>query len=108
MINEVIRAYANSDTPKTTADAEKFIVGALLTLTEQNFYKRDIQWEVVVDIYGLIYDKRPWYVKFAVANEEENGVTEPWLQEISFHPPKEEFVTSGGITIKAEGDRYES
>jgi hypothetical protein len=107
-VNEVIRVYANSGSPKTTADAEKLILNALLTLTEKNFYQRNFQWEVILDIYGLIYDNRCWYVKFAVVDEEENGMTDLWLQEISFHPPKEGSVTLGGIKIKAEKNADET
>ena len=55
---------------------------------------------MVVDVYGLLFDARPWYVKFSIKDEEnENGALEKLLQEISFHPPSEGFVTSGGINI---------
>jgi hypothetical protein len=63
-----------------------------LLLEEKNFYKSQIQWEtVVVDIYGLNYDEKPWFIKFFI----EDGI----LLEISFHPPQTEFTTLGGIKI---------
>lgn len=93
--------YANTGNPKTDSEAERFVLDGIFTLSDQNLYQCGMQWGVVVDIYGLIYDGRPWYVKFAIADEEENNVTEPWLQEISFHPPNKEFETLGGIKIPA-------
>jgi hypothetical protein len=102
-VNEVIKVYSGSGSPKSNSEAEKFITDGVLTLTDGNFYQSATQWGMVVDIYGLIYDGKPWYVKFAIADEEEGGVTEPLLQEISFHPPEKEFVTSGGIKISSGG-----
>jgi hypothetical protein len=108
---EVIRVYASTN-PKTLVEAEKFILEGILTLSAKNFYRRNIQWEMVVDQYGVIFDSHPWFVKLAIQNEEnEAGVSEPLLQEISFHPPEKEFTTTGGIKIPAEsvrGSSYEA
>ena len=98
-VNEVVKVYATMTTPKSNVEAEKFILDGIFSLKEDNFYQRSMQWDMVTDIYGLIFDTRPWFVKFAIADEELGESTEPWLQEISFHPPDIAFVTAGGISI---------
>lgn len=103
-VNKVIEVYAASPTPKSASDAEAFILEGIFTLRNENFFKSGIQWGMVTDIYGLIHDGRHWYVKLGVQLEEnESGdASEPWLQEISFHPPEKPFTTIGGIMIRTE------
>lgn len=36
--------------PKSAEEAEKFIIDGVLSLTTQNFYDRDWQWEMMADI----------------------------------------------------------
>lgn len=102
-VYEVVRVYQNTPAPKTNQEAEDYILEAVLGLTDAHYCSSSLQWDVVTDIYGTISDNRPWYVKFAIS-EEENDLEqlEPLLQEISFHPPKVAFKTSGGISIPAE------
>lgn len=101
-VNKVIEVYASSGKPKTAEEAREFIIQGVLTLKDENFYQRGRQWEMVTDIYGLIYDGHHWYVKLGVQDEEtaDGKTKEPWLQEISFHPPEKPFKTLGGIEIK--------
>jgi len=94
-VNEVIKAYAGSTTPKNYEDAVKFILGGIKTLDDGAFVERVVQWgdpKCIADVYGLIYDGKPWYVKFRI---EDDGV----LDEISFHPPEKELKTISGKII---------
>lgn len=89
---EVVRVYQNDGKLLSYREANDFILKGLLLLEEKHFYKSQVQWEtVVVDIYGLNYDGKPWFIKFFI----EDGT----LLEISFHPPQAEFTTLGGIKI---------
>ncbi len=93
-IGPVIEVYFNTSSPKSIIGARLFILAGLKTLTDLNYVKRSIQWnnpKCIADVYGLIYDKRPWYIKFVI----EDGV----LEQISFHPPKAELKTMGGLLI---------
>lgn len=93
-INPVIQVYAVTDKPKSLTEAQKFILDGIKTLTPDNFVQRTLQWndpKCVADVYGLIYDLRPWYVKFLI----EDNV----LEEISFHPPEKEITTVSGLVI---------
>lgn len=100
-VSKVIEVYAASGKPMTNTEAEAFIIQGVLALKEENFFQSGTQWEMVVDIYGLIHHGLPWYVKLGVQDEEtEDGTKEPWLQEISFHQPEKAFKTVGGIEIQ--------
>jgi hypothetical protein len=64
----------------------------ILVLKPEDFVERILQWgSVVADVYGLVFDARPWYVKFIF----EEGV----LEEISFHPPEKPLKTVVGKLI---------
>jgi len=94
-INEVIRVYKDAESPKNYEDAVDFIFDALLVLTGNDFVTVALQWEnEFADIYGVIFDKLPWFVKFIFKDGE--------LEEISFHPPKQEMKTVSGKIIPSE------
>lgn len=48
-LNEVVRVYSSTDTPKSLAEAADFICAGLLELTPKHFVERVLQWEVVAD-----------------------------------------------------------
>lgn len=78
----------------SSEEAETFILKAIRELTEAHFCERVIQWgdsKCIADVYGLIYDGRPWYVKLRIEDD--------FLEEISFHPPEKEMKTVGGMVI---------
>lgn len=103
-IDQVIKAYGKEESQETIEEAEQFILDGITKLTEKNFYKRVIQWDdlsCIADVYGMILDNRPWFIKFRI------DLDEDLLEEISFHPPEEEFTTVGGIKIPAGGKKYE-
>jgi hypothetical protein len=103
-IDQVIKAYGKVKNQEVIEEAEGFILDGILKLNEQNFYKRVIQWDdlsCIADVYGIILDGKPWFVKFRIDFEEN------LLEEISFHPPEAEFTTVGGIRIPAGGQSYE-
>ncbi len=71
-----------------------FILDAILTLTDEGFCTSNLQWtdsQLIADVYGVIYDNKPWFVKFLIEND--------CLEEISFHPPEKPLKTSGGKII---------
>jgi len=97
---EVQRVYATLLKPKTDDEAEQFVLEGIQSLKPENFYKRQTQWGLVVDVYGLIFDNKPWFVKFAIElDEKEDGSMKKILQQISFHPPERKLVTVGGIKL---------
>ena len=63
-INKVIEEYATTDAPKSNEEAVEFIFQGLLVLKPDDFVERLLQWGSVADVYGLMFDGRPWYVKF--------------------------------------------
>jgi|GEM_PF-6603641 len=76
--------------------AEQFALEGIFQLTEKHFYKRVLQWtDCIADVYGLMFHDKPWFIKFRIDKEKD------LLEEISFHPPDESFVTVGGFTIPA-------
>ena len=78
----------------STQEAVRFILEAVLSLSEQDFCSSNLQWgstNLVADVYGLIYDDKPWFVKFLIENNT--------VEEISFHPPEKPLKTSGGKLI---------
>ena len=78
----------------TVAEIIRFILAAILTLTEGDFCSSNLQWggsNLVADVYALIYDGKPWFVKFLVENS--------CLEEISFHPPERPLKTASGKII---------
>lgn len=99
-IDQVIESYGKAKTQESILEAEDFILNGIQKLTEQNFYKRVIQWDdlsCIADVYGIILDGKPWFVKFRIDFEED------LLEEISFHSPEAEFTTVGGIKIPVGG-----
>ena len=90
-IKPVVDAFATTKTPKSQDEARQFIAEAMKTLTPDDFFGSQIQNEITVDKYGLIYADRPWFVKFYIAND--------FLEQLSFHPPKDSFKTVGGKRI---------
>ena len=92
-IDAVVAVFRDSQKPLTVPEAEEFICSGIKTLTDKNFCGSQLQWEtLVVDKYGLLFDDRPWFVKFAIG---EDGR----LEEISFHPLVEALTTLWGIKI---------
>lgn len=56
-----------------------------------------LQWgdaSCIADVYGLIFDGKPWFVKFRIDEDGE-------LDEISFHAPAKEIKTVAGKVIPA-------
>lgn len=97
-IEAVIAAYRGTEKCKDRVSAIDFILMGIKQLTDQWFWASHLQWGVVVDKYGLIYDEKPWFIKFAI---EDN-----LLNEISFHPTEEEVKTVGGFIVpKAVSER---
>lgn len=85
-IDAVIKAYMNTQCPKTIEGAQNFILSGIKTLTPNDFVESVYQWDCIADVYGIIYDERSWYVKFRI--DENND-----LEQISFHPPTKEMKT---------------
>ena len=95
-LRAVIDAFkGESDGPNSLSEAKLFIFEGIKTLKSENFIRRTIQWNdvnCIADNYGLIYAKKPWFVKFLIEDA--------CLEEVSFHPPDRDDVTVGGINIR--------
>jgi hypothetical protein len=91
-VAEVIRVYAKASLAKSESEAVDFILKAFKCLTKRDFVKQHYQWDVVMDIYGINFDGRPWFIKFYLEDEA--------LCEISFHPPNKDLLTISGLCIK--------
>ncbi len=88
-INQVMAVYGSA---KNEREIKAFIFEGIKQLTANNFCGSQMQWgDLVVDKYGLIFDGRPWFVKFAIVDGD--------LEEISFHPPEKELKTLSGLII---------
>lgn len=97
-IDKVIKVYMKTNTPKTIQEAQNFIMSGIKSLTPNDFVQSQLQWDdpkCVADVYGLIYDNKPWYVKFLIEQGD--------LEQISFHPPEKEMKTVTGKII-SQGD----
>ncbi|MGK5084298.1 hypothetical protein WDW37_13460 [Bdellovibrionota bacterium FG-1] len=89
----VVAVFAKTKTHKTPIEAAAFILLGIKALTEKHFVQTVLQWGSGADVYGLIYEGYPGYIKFMI---DEDG-----LQEISFHLAEKEMITIGGIKIPA-------
>jgi hypothetical protein len=100
----VTKAYEGSTNPKSQDEAEAFIWQGIRSLTDAHYCESVLQWgdpKCIADVYGIIFDGRPWYVKFRINDEE--GL----LEEISFHPPEKEMRTVSGMVIPKGVTNYE-
>ncbi len=82
---EIVKVYQSSSQGMDAELATKFIIKGLRALTPDCFVERVLQWDAVADVYGIIFDGKPWYVKFML----EDGI----INEISFHPPEKPLKT---------------
>jgi hypothetical protein len=94
-IKSVVDVFATTNTPKSQEEARQFIADGLKTLTPHDFFESQFQNDITVDKYGIIFAERPWFIKFYIAND--------FLEELSFHPPKDSFKTVGEKKIPKGG-----
>ena len=90
-VDQVVAIYPHFTVEQ---DAVNFILNGILTLAEGDFCFSNLQWNdpnLVADVYGFIYDGKPWFVKFLIENN--------CLEEISFHPPEKALKTITGKII---------
>ena len=86
---------------KTRSEAEEFIKVGLGHLKQEDYCNTLILKDCrKSDVYGLIYDKRHWYIKFLL--EYDNEYDEWFIANISFHPPRWDMKTISGTVIKRE------
>ncbi len=79
-------------------DAETKILDGLLRLKESDFCRSNIQWNTVVDEYGLEnYLGYNWYIKFTI--ERQSSVET--LEQISFHPLEKNMRLADGRELTA-------
>ena len=94
-IFQVARIFEARGEPLAEDEVETFILRGIKALTDAHFVQRVIQWDdpkCVADVYGIIFEGCPWYLKFLV---DEEGL----LEQISFHSPEKDLVTTGGIMV---------
>lgn len=99
-INPVIREYSDSNPFMTPEEAENFIIDGIRSLEAGNFVKTVpmVGTDSYADEYGLVYDNRGWYIKLSI--ETYPGSEERYVDNISFHPPRRDLSTVGGIKLK--------
>ena len=90
----VVRVYEKTATPKDLNEAKEFILAGIRALKDGDFVDHNYQWETTHDIYGIVVDGRPWYVKFCIDGDGD-------LSQVSFHPPERELKTVDGHIIAA-------
>lgn len=104
-IKPVIAAYSDSKPYMSTFEAENLIIDALLQLRDENFVRTVIMKAngARADEYGMIYDNRGWYLKLNI--ETYPGSDERYVDNISFHPPRRNLTTTGGINIRGKDQK---
>lgn len=91
-IDSVINVFSCNETA-----AESIILDGLMTLESADFCRSHLQWESIVDEYGLEnYLGFNWYIKFTLDDEE--GIKS--LEQISFHPLEKEMKLADGRNLK--------
>lgn len=77
-------------------EAAKLIMRGILKLDDESFSRAFVQWEMVVDEYGLeSFMGHNWYVKLAIVEEDGGRV----LDEISFHPLDKPMKVADGRVL---------
>ena len=101
-IKRVVRVLLCSE-----IEAVGTILNGVLKLDEATFSRSFVQWEMVVDEYGLEnFLGHNWYVKLAIGDENGHRL----LDEISFHPLERPMRVKDGrllgvtFTTKSKGE----
>lgn len=81
----------------TVAEAEIFMIEGINSLSEDNFSERLLMWGDVYDVYGIIINGIPWYIKFSIFKD---GKNEECLYNISFHPIEKQLITKTEVLEK--------
>ena len=104
-IKPVITAYSDSNPYMSTVEAENLIIDALLQLENCHFVRTVIMTTngAKADESGMIYDNRGWYVKLSISTYP--GSDERYVDNISFHPPRRDMKTTGGIIIRGKAPK---
>lgn len=92
-VDEVIKTFPNLD----DSSAERYILSNLLKLVDSDYAGKNIQWNLLCDVYGKSFDGISWYIKFAI-EKDENGADN--LSEISFHPLEKDLKLCSGLTLR--------
>lgn len=94
--------------------AQKFLLQGIKRLTEEDFVCRRMLYgdpSCIADVYGIILEDAPWYVKFRLAEKCEYEDTEErslsYLEEVSFPPPSSPLRTVSGKEIPRGSLVYE-
>jgi hypothetical protein len=105
-VHEVVRTLKKKNKMLTNSEAGDYIKKRIVEdLSVTDFYlsraghMNDPKY--IVDEYGLKYDGVPWFIKFALNNDQE----ELRLDEISFHPLKEDMKRANKTILKKDWDK---
>ena len=83
--------------------AVDFILKGIKTLTSTDFVHRRVLYddpEHIADVYAKEIGGSSWYIKFRLDDDGD-------LEEVSFHPPRNEVTTAKGLKIKPGEIVYE-
>jgi len=86
------------ETGSTQEGAKIFILDQLRRLEIQNFSRTVLIEDLIYDEYGKYINGLPWYIKIALIQEDQDR----YIFTISFHPPKQDLNTLGGVIKKYE------
>jgi len=95
-IFEVIKFFDQKQKPCSNVEAMEYIFEGILSLNENCFSRRILQWDIVADEYGLQFEGENWYVKFLIDKDDDGE----FLEEISFHPLEKEMTLANGKKLK--------
>lgn len=88
----------------TEVAAECTILDGLVRLKDSDFCRSRLQWDDVVDEYGLEnYCGQNWYIKFMICQDDTKSI-----EQISFHPLEKDMILANGKILRAKrskGDR---
>lgn len=91
-IKRITRVFSCSE-----SEAADIAIAGVLKLDEESFSRSFVQWEMVVDEYGLEgFMGHNWYVKLAIVTEDEDRL----LDEISFHPLEKPMKVNDGRALE--------
>lgn len=78
------------------SEAVDTILRGVLALSNECFSRSFMQWDMVVDEYGLAgFSGHNWYVKLAIVAEDNERI----LDQISFHPLEKPMTVAGGYVL---------
>lgn len=100
-INCVIEEFQLKGRPMGFLEAKVYILEAMQELVAGDFSHSHSQWDGFADVYGVVRDEIPWFIKFMLGVDLEKK--QEYLEQISFHRPEKDLKLANGKIIKTDG-----